>query len=307
MATASVLDDLGTYGPDGGAKPPSQAEARDYCRRLARTHYENFAVASKLLPHGLRQHFYHVYAYCRSADDLADETGDREQSLKLLRWWEQELEACYAGRPRHPVFVALSETIAEYAIPIEPFRDLLTAFRQDQTTTWYASFDELLGYCRNSANPVGRLVLHLGRCCDERHVELSDAIFTGLQLANFWQDVHRDRRKGRIYLPLDEMARYGVSEADLDAPTTSTQLKRLLHQEVARAEEFLCRGLPLAEMMPRGLGGDIWLFAQGGLKILRKIRAIDYDVLARRPQVSKFDQLRLLAGCVWRNWRGGAR
>lgn len=307
MATVSVLDDLGAYGPDGGAKVPSTGEAREYCRRLACTHYENFTVASRLLPRELRQHFYHVYSYCRSADDLADETGDRERSLKLLRWWEQELEECYVGRARHPVFVALGETITEFAIPIEPFRDLLTAFRQDQTTTWYATFDELLGYCRNSANPVGRLVLHLGRCCDDRCVELSDAICTGLQLANFWQDVHRDRQKGRTYFPLDELARYGVTEADLDARTTSPQLKRLLHQEVARAEDFLRRGLPLAEMMPRGLGGDIWLFAQGGLKILRKIRAMDYDVLARRPKVSKLDQMKLLAGCVWRNWRGGAR
>ncbi len=307
MATVSVLDDLGAYGPDGAAAAPSSTEARNYCRRLAQTHYENFSVASKLLPRSLRQHFFHVYAYCRWADDLADEMGDPAQSLRLLDWWEEQLDECYAGRARHPVFVALRDTIAEFAIPAQPFRDLLTAFRQDQTTPTYDTFESLLGYCRNSADPVGRLVLHLGRCCDERSVELSDSICTGLQLANFWQDVRRDRAKGRIYLPLEDCKKFGVTEADLDRPTATPEFKQLLRFEVDRAEEFLRRGLPLVERMPRGLAGDIWLFAQGGLKILAKIRALDYDVLAVRPKVTKFDQLRLLVGCLWRNLSGGRR
>src|SRR5688572_24380446 len=190
MAGVSVIDDLETFGPDRATKVPSLVESQDYCLRLALTHYENFAVATRLLPRDLRQHFYHVYAYCRWADDLADETADRARSLKLLDWWEHELAECYSGRSRHPVFVALEGTIAEFAIPIEPFRRLITAFRQDQTTTWYGSFDELLGYCRNSADPVGRLVLYLGRCHNDATTgPLSDSICTGLQLANFWQDV----------------------------------------------------------------------------------------------------------------------
>lgn len=307
MAAPSFLEDLEQFGPDRSAAAPSLADAQQYCRRLACTHYENFIVASRLLPRELRQHFYHVYAYCRWADDLADETGDRDRSLQLLDWWQHELEECYAGRARHPVFVALEATIAEFAIPIEPFRDLLTAFRQDQTTTWYATFDELLGYCRNSANPVGRLVLYLGRCHDDRLGALSDDVCTGLQLANFWQDVARDRLKGRVYLPQDDMTRFGVTDADLDRPAATPEFKYLLRYEVGRAEEFLRRGLPLVDDVPRSLAGDIWLFVHGGLRILHKIRAIDYDVLARRPKVSKFDQARLLAGCVRRKLFGGRR
>jgi squalene synthase HpnC len=307
MSATSVIDDLERYGPDVSPPAPSLAEARDYCRRLARAHYENFSVASFLLPRALRQHFFHVYAYCRWSDDLADETADRAQSLKLLGWWEDELRACYAGRARHPVFTALRETIDEFAIPIEPFAELLTAFRQDQTTTWYATFDELLGYCRNSANPVGRLVLYLGRCHDEERGPLSDSICTGLQLANFWQDVARDRRKGRVYLPQESLRRFNVADADLDRPTATPEFKQLLRFEVDRAEQFLRTGLPLVERMPRGLAGDVWLFAQGGLRILDKIRASDYDVLATRPVVTKFDQMRLLVGCLWRNTICGNR
>lgn len=307
MAAASLLDELDAYGPTASRRAPSIAEAREYCRRLATTHYENFSVASRLLPRELQQHFYNVYGYCRWADDLADETNDPERSLALLDWWEEELRACYAGQSQHPVFVALAETIAEFQIPIEPFLDLLRAFRQDQTTPRYATFDELLGYCRGSADPVGRLVLSLGRSRDETNDVLSDSICTGLQLANFWQDVRRDRAKGRIYLPQDDLVRFGVGEADLDRPTATPEFRRLLKFEVDRAEVFLRRGLPLVARMPRGLNGDIWLFAQGGLRILAKIRALDYDVLHERPRVTKFDQMRLLAGCVLRNWFGGGR
>lgn len=305
MAEVSLLDDLATYGPSGTAAAPSLDEARAYCRRLARRHYENFSVASFLLPRELRQHFYNVYAYCRWADDLADETGDPARSLALLEWWGERLRDCYRGETRHPVFVALRDTITTFAIPAEPFLDLLSAFEQDQTTTRYATFDELLGYCRRSANPVGRLVLHLGRCCDERRAGLSDLICTGLQLANFWQDVRRDRAIGRVYLPQDSLRRFGVEESELDAPQASPAFKRLLAFEVDRAEECLRRGLPLVDEMPRRLGGDVWLFAHGGLKILEKIRQLDFDVLAGRPKVSKADQFKLLGGCLWRQVRGG--
>lgn len=308
MAATSFLEELDTYGPDRTSAPPSLDAAREYCRRLAVTHYENFTVASRLLPRALRPHFYHVYAYCRWADDLADETNDPARSLALLDWWEHELDECYAGRPRHPVFVALEATIAEFAIPAEPFRRLLAAFRQDQTTPRYATFDDLLGYCRNSADPVGRLVLYLGRCHDDATTgPLSDSVCTGLQLANFWQDVARDRLKGRTYAPQNDLTRFGVVEADLDRPAATPEFKQLLRFEVDRAEEFLRRGLPLVGLMPRALASDIWLFVQGGLRILDKIRAQDYDVLTRRPQVSKFDQFRLLAGCLRRKLGGSRR
>jgi len=309
MTVFSIVDELRAYGPAGtsvvAAPPPSLDAAEDYCRRLATTHYENFAVASRLLPRTLRRHFYNVYAYCRWSDDLADETGDRERSLELLDWWEAELRACYAGEVRHPVFVALRGTIAEFDIPPAPFLDLLTAFRQDQTVRRYADYDELLGYCRNSADPVGRLVLYLARRHRPELLGYSDAICTGLQLANFWQDVRRDYAVGRVYLPQDDLRRFGVDEAELGAAEASRALRDLLAFEVDRAERLLRSGLPLVEAVPRGLAGDIWLFAQGGLRILAKICAQDFDVLARRPKVTKWDQFRLLLGCLWRNKFGG--
>lgn len=301
MTATSVIDDLGRFGPDASPSPPSLVEAEAYCHRLATMHYENFAVASRLLPKELRRHFANVYAYCRWSDDLADEAGDPQRSLQLLAWWENELRACYAGCVRHPVFVALRATINEFAVPIDPFRDLLTAFRQDQSTTSYATFAELLCYCRNSANPVGRIVLHLGRCHDERRGAWSDDICTGLQLANFWQDAARDRRIGRTYVPQEDMRRFGVSEQDLDHPRATDDVRRLWKFQVDRTEDFLRRGLPLVRAMPHGLGGDIWLFVHGGLKILEKIRRQNYDVLAARPRVTKFDQLKLLVGCLVRN------
>lgn len=296
MSTTTLIDELARYGPNGTAAAPSPAEARAYCRRLATSHYENFTVVGILCPRALRQHFSNVYAYCRWADDLADETGDPERSAELLHWWGDELRACYAGDVRHPVFTALAETIAEFDIPPEPLLDLLAAFEQDQTKTRYATFEELLGYCRNSADPVGRLVLYLGRAFDAERAALSDAVCTGLQLANFWQDVRRDRAKGRVYLPQESLQRFGVAEETLDAAAAAPAFRQLLRFEVDRAETLLRSGLPLIDRLPRNLAGSVWLFARGGLKILDKIRRLDYDVLARRPVVSKFDRLGLLIG-----------
>jgi len=209
--------------PQGYAIPdraPSQSEAQEYCRHLARTHYENFSVATWFLPERLRQHFYSVYAYCRISDDLGDEVDHPAASLQLLDEWEAELHACYAGSPRHPVFVALAETVPKFDIPMQPFADLLKAFRQDQTITRYPTFNDLLGYCRYSANPVGHLVLYLCGYRDAERQALSDFTCTALQLANFWQDVSVDYAKGRIYLPLEDMQHYKVSERDIAAPKT---------------------------------------------------------------------------------------
>src|SRR5208282_2919714 len=187
-------------------RAPSLAEAREYCRRLARSHYENFSVASWFLPERLRQHFFSLYAYCRIADDLGDEVGDAAVSLQLLDEWQRELNACYAGDPRHPVFVALAETVRQFEIPKHEFADLLTAFRQDQRTSRYETFSDLLGYCRYSANPVGHLVLYLCGYSDAERQRLSDTTCTALQLANFWQDVAVDLEKDRVYIPLEAMA-----------------------------------------------------------------------------------------------------
>src|SRR5580698_6309670 len=204
---------------DIAAKAPAAGctvgEAQQYTRWLATHHYENFNVASWLLPKQLHQHFYNVYAYCRWADDLGDEIPGRERALELLDWWERELNACYQGRPNHPVFVALKETIVAKDVPKQPFADLLKAFRQDQVVKRYPTWDSMIDYCVYSANPVGRLVLYLCGYRDKARQELSDATCTALQLANFWQDVIVDLEKDRVYLPLDILARHGYPVEDL--------------------------------------------------------------------------------------------
>ena len=305
MPTASFAAELELYGPKAvQPKGLSAAQSRRYCRQLARRHYENFTVASWLLPRRLKEHFYHVYAYCRWADDLADETGDPAASLTLLDWWEDQLRECYRGRTRHPVFVALSETIDRFQIPAEPFADLLVAFRQDQRVTRYETFDDLLRYCRYSANPVGRLVLCLGRCHDAERAGPADAICTGLQLANFWQDVAADWDRGRIYLPRADRDRWGYDESMFTQRLANQPFRRLMAAEVDEAERWLRRGLPLVGMVPRELRLDVALFLHGGLAILEAIRRADYDVWSRRPVVSKPAKLRLLARCCWQLRRG---
>ena len=292
--------DLQRYGPNARqAAPPSLGQSRRYCRRLAVRHYENFTVASRLLPRGLRQHVCNVYAYCRWADDLADEIGDRQQSLALLDWWETQLADCYQGRAVHPVFIALGETIREFDIPVEPLSDLLVAFRQDQCVTRYETIDQLLEYCRFSANPVGRLVLSLGRCHTPERARLSDSICTGLQLANFCQDVARDWDRGRIYVPQADCRRFGYDEAAFARREPNDAFRRLLAAQVDRAEGWLRGGLPLAAEMPSGLRLPVALFAAGGLATLEAVRRQRYDVWSRRPTVSKLAKLRLLVRCWW--------
>jgi squalene synthase HpnC len=296
------------YGPTGSVRrPPSAEEARAYCRQLARNHYENFTVASWLLPHPLRQHFYNVYAYCRWADDLADEARDPDTAGKLLDWWRDELAACLAGTARHPVFVALAETIREFEIPPEPLQDLLVAFRQDQRQTRYETFDDVLAYCRNSANPVGRLVLYLCRCHNDENVRLSDSICTGLQLANFCQDVARDFDRGRIYLPRESCRRFGYTEAMFAARECNDAFRALMAHEVERADSFLVAGMPLVPRVPRALRADVALFIEGGRAILRAIRAANYDVWSRRPTLSRGTKLRLVAWAMWKHRILGAR
>jgi len=248
----------------------------------------------------LRHHFHAVYAYCRWADDLADETSSPAESLALLDWWYESLDSCYRGRATHPVFVALAETIAEFSIPIEPFAALLTAFRRDQQQTRYATFDELRDYCRGSADPVGRLVLYLGRCHDETRGVLSDQICTGLQLANFCQDVANDWDRGRIYLPAETLRKFGYDETMFAHREMNEAFRSVMEFEVARAEMLLWAGLPLADRMPRALQVQIELFARGGLAILGEIRRAGYDVWRARPQVSKWQKLSLFGSCWWR-------
>jgi squalene synthase HpnC len=304
MSSAAITDDQRVPAAGWNRLPPAYAmpafapsleESREYCRRLARSHYENFSVASWFLPKRLQQHFFNVYAYCRISDDLGDEVGDTKLSLALLDEWQAELRACYEGHPKHPVFVALTETIEKCSIPEHEFSDLLSAFRQDQTVTRYETFNDLLGYCRNSANPVGHLVLYVCGYTDSKRQKLSDVTCTALQLANFWQDVSVDYDKGRIYLPLEDLRRFGVSEDDIAAKRNHDGFVEMMRFEVARAREWFKQGLPLVEQVDRELALDIELFSRGGQEILRAIEQQNFAVLGQRPAISKSRKLSLVA------------
>ena len=279
----------------------SEADALQYTRWLATHHYENFHVVSFLLPKHLHQDFYNVYAYCRWADDLADEIGDPVESLRLLVWWQAELERMYdGGGAANPVFVALRGTIAKFGIPKQPFADLIKAFIHDQKVTRYGNWDEVLDYCGYSANPVGRLVLYLCGYSDTERQGLSDATCTALQLANFWQDVTVDQLKDRVYLPLDLLAKHGYSVDDLFAHRYDARFEAVMREAVDRARELFLKGLPLARMVDRRLSVDLDLFSRGGMLILDKIEQQKYDVLSRRPAVSKIERVGLLIGAVAR-------
>src|SRR5580693_1925473 len=286
--------------PEALARVYSMEEARAYTRWLATHHYENFHVVSFLLPKRLHQDFYNVYSYCRWADDLGDEIPDRAESLRLLEWWRTELAAMYQGRATHPVFVALGPTVSRHSIPPEPFSHLIDAFIQDQTVTRYRDWDELFGYCRNSANPVGRLVLYLCGYSDAGRQRLSDATCTALQLANFWQDVTVDQQKDRVYLPLDLLAKHDYTVDELFAHRFDARFRSIMREAVDRAREFFLAGLPLARMVNRRLAVDLELFSRGGMCVLDKIERQGYDVLSRRPKISKVERASLLIGTLAR-------
>jgi squalene synthase HpnC len=285
---------------------PSLEQAQAFCRRLAESHYENFSVATWFLPARLRPHFHSIYAYCRISDDLGDEVGNANESLRLLDDWEAELNATYASLadsasgPRHPVFVALRETIRACDIPRQPFADLLTAFRQDQRVRRYQTFYDVLHYCHFSANPVGRLVLYACGYRDDVRQQLSDFTCTALQLANFWQDVWPDYGKGRIYLPLEDMERFGVTEKDIAERRATPEFLAMMRFEIERARAWFNKGLPLAGMVDKELAIDIELFTRGGQEILNAIERQGYDVLRARPSVSRTKKLLLVARAATR-------
>ncbi len=303
LMDAAFAADLARYGPGSPRAPLRRADCQAYCSQLARRHYENFTVASVLLPPGLVRHFHNVYAYCRWADDLADETPDRAEAPRLLRWWREELDRCYDGKPAHPVFVALRDTIRRFDIPQQPFLDLLSAFEQDQQVQRYRTFAQLRDYCRRSANPVGRLVLYLGEAFSEERARFADQICTALQLANFWQDVARDLDLGRVYLPEDDRFQFGYADEDLAARRFTPTFADLMRYEIDRTRDLFYRGFPLVDLMPLALRSDVELFIQGGLAILRKIEACGYNVWQGRPVLSKGDKAILVAGAIWRRLR----
>jgi squalene synthase HpnC len=301
MRADRFLLELHEHGPDSQSYRGCSVQAFEYCRLLAARHYENFSVVSWLLPRYLRPHFCAVYAFCRWADDLADETGNFEQSRRLLDWWSGQIEDCYNGEPaRHPVFLALGETIREFQLPREPFRALLGAFQQDQNRTRYDTVNELIDYCRGSANPVGRIVLSMFRSVTPERVALADSICTGLQWANFCQDAARDlRERGRIYMPRESWAVCGVQEADFRAERATAAMRRLCQMETERAERFLHAGWPLLGQLPDAFRRQMLAIVRGGLAICAAIRRQEFDVLARRPVISRWQKLGLLCSATW--------
>ena len=291
-------DDLRRFGPDADYTTPSLVEAHAYCARLAAGHYENFTVVGALTPKALRPAFRAVYAFCRWSDDLGDEVGNRDRSRVLLSWWRDELRGMYEGRVHHPVFVALAEVARDFEIPIEPFADLISAFEQDQNILEYETFDDIVDYCTRSADPVGRIVLRLGRCFDPENARLSDRTCTALQLANHWQDVSRDLAIDRIYLPREDRERFGVRDEDLKERRFTPEFRRLMGFQVDRARAMFLEGWPLVDRLPRGLAPAVDLFTRGGMAILNRIEAVGYDVLTTRPKLSKAAKLGLVARAI---------
>ncbi len=314
MASA-ILQQLDTYGPRH-CEQLDYAQAAAYTRELVRSHYENFTVVSWFLPRKLREDFGHVYAFCRWADDLGDETGDPAKSLELLAWWRRELDACYAGRPRHPVFVALARTIEKHRIPARPFEDLIDAFVQDQTVTRYDTWEQVLDYCTRSANPVGRLVLYLCGYRDEMRQNLSDRTCTALQLANFWQDVRRDIvERDRVYVPRDVADLHGLDidamaaavKADGDTGAFASAYRATLHDLVDRTWPLFADGRRLWPHVTPDVRLDIKLFTLGGEAILRMIERQHYDTLSHRPSLSKGVKIGLMLQAAMGKLASGVR
>ena len=262
------------------------------CERLAKTHYENFSIASFLLPQDKRRHFYAIYAFCRFVDDLGDEfDGDR---LGALDYWQNETEACFFGEPSHPYMMALRDTIHSFDIPKEPLLNLIEANRMDQTIMRYPTYQDLEHYCRHSANPVGRLVLYVCGYRDEERQRLSDYTCAALQLTNFWQDVSRDYAKGRIYIPLEDMETFDYTEEELARHEVTDGFRQLMRFQVERARDLFEKGLPLVDLVDDGLKLDIALFSKGGMSVLDSIERQNYDVLGKRPVAGKGKKMYLL-------------
>jgi squalene synthase HpnC len=282
------------------APPCPAAEAERYTRELALGHYENFSVVSLLLPRHLKQDFANVYAFCRTADDLGDEVPDKELSLSYLARFRDYTDACHAGEGKSPLFVALAGTIRRHDIPVQPFLDLIDAFEQDQRVNRYDDFDQLVDYCRRSADPVGRLVLYMCGYRDEPRQRLSDRTCTALQLANFWQDVRRDiLDRDRIYLPQDSMRRFGVTEEQIRQGRCDDNYRRLIKFEVDRTERLFDEGDGLLPLLDGYVRQQVGLFCQGGRAVLDAIRRQGYDTLSRRPRLSKWQKGTLVARALF--------
>jgi len=280
-------------------------DAFAYCASITQGHYENFPVASLFLPEEKRPYVQSLYAFARKADDFADE-GKLPESERLasLNQWEDQLKQCYdlsPGEITHPVFIALRETVSRLAIPIDPLLQLLLAFKMDVTKHRFSDFDEILHYCRHSANPVGRLVLMIFGYNDEKLFTLSDNICTALQLANFWQDVAIDLQKNRVYIPQSDLLKFAVTEQNLRQRLVDGRFKALLEFEVGRTRELFYRGAELPRLVDKDLRLELKLVWFGGMTILRKIERAGYDVLYRRPSIHALNKFSILFNGLFRN------
>jgi squalene synthase HpnC len=304
LVTSSMVSPAAAPSPDltvpatvraAFAPPCPLGTAQQYTRRLALGHYENFSVLSVLLPRHLRQHFANVYAFCRTADDLGDEVSDKFLALQYLARFKDFTRACYAGEARSPLFVALGETIRQFDIPIDPFLDLIDAFEQDQHVSRYENFEQVVDYCRRSADPVGRLVLYMCGYCDTERQQLSDRTCTALQLANFWQDVRRDiLERDRIYLPADSMQHFEVDEDQIRNGHCTDNYRSLIRFEVDRTQKLFDDGDALLPLLEPTVRRQVSLFGQGGKAVLEAIRRQNYDTLSKRPSISKWRKGRLV-------------
>jgi len=266
-----------------------------YCETISRSHYENFPVASRFVSKDIRKYVWTIYAFARIADDYADEPGfTLAERMDNLNQWEQYLDECYNGNPTHRVFAALAETVERFQLPHELFQNLLSAFRADVTIKRYETYEDVLAYCRNSANPIGRLLLLLLNYRSDTMMQFSDSICTALQLTNFWQDVSVDLQKDRIYLPLEELEEFGYSEQDLFNQKMNDPFRNLMAFQVRRTADLFVNGKPLLSMVGKDLLVELKLTWNGGTKILQKIHKQNYDVLTKRPSLSALDKLGLL-------------
>ena len=274
---------------------PSEIEAAyAHCARVARRHYENFPVASLLLPKRLRPHVAAIYAFARQADDFADEPSYEGRRAGLLEDWRRRLNAAAAGEAGDPVFIALSSTIVSQRLPVGLLHDLISAFEQDTRVGSYATFADLLAYCRLSANPVGRLILHLAGRATEPLLEQSDAICTALQLANFWQDVAIDQAKGRCYIPREDLVRFRCPPEALAAGRAEAGFVEVMRFEVNRTRDMFRKGSALPRAVGGRLGFELKLVLLGGLRILERIESAGYDVFRKRPTLGAPDWVLLL-------------
>lgn len=279
--------------------------AYEFCARLARSHYENFPVGSFLIPRPLRKHFYSIYAFARTADDFADEGSSESitarERLAMINEWRRMLREAFAGRATHPVFIALARTQEQFDLPVSLFEDLLSAFSQDVTTGGYETFDDLLDYCRRSANPVGRLILMLFGYREEKFFRWSDDICTALQLTNHWQDVSIDLEKDRLYIPVRDLERFGLSVEDIRRGEATDSFRKLMQVELGRTREMLARGKPLCVAVRGRLAFELRAIWMAGATIAERIEESDCDVFSRRPVITSSDKIRILLSAIGKN------